>query len=103
MLQKGVRTLMISTLREQHTPHGDELAKKRSGDASIPDSLQRFKHMPVPLRTFDIASAFSDKAKSLLGWRPGTKLDYIVNDSLAFIREKLPHRNRFLAHRWRSR
>jgi len=32
----------------------------------------------------------SEKAKRLLDWKPRYQLDYIIDDSLKFIRERLP-------------
>jgi GDP-D-mannose dehydratase len=46
--------------------------------------------MPVPPADVRFRVGLSEKAKTLLGWSPRHELDHIIDDSLAFIREKLP-------------
>jgi UDP-glucose 4-epimerase len=48
-----------------------------------------FEHMPVPPADVRFRVGVSEKAKQLLGWSPRFELDYIIDDSLAFIRERM--------------
>ena len=48
--------------------------------------------MPVPPADVRYRVGVSTKAKRVLGWNPRFELDYIIDDSLAFIRERLPAR-----------
>jgi nucleoside-diphosphate-sugar epimerase len=88
MLQKGVRNDDFNVCGN-NTLRMDELAKKIWGCVNPGIPFPGFKHMPVSPADVRYRVGVSDKAKSLLGWRPRYELDYIVNDSLAFIREKL--------------
>ena len=49
-----------------------------------------FKHMPVPPADVRYRVGVSEKAKRLFDWKPRYQLDYIIDDSLKFIRERLP-------------
>ena len=89
MLQKGVRNDDFNVCGN-NTLRMDELAKKIWSRVNPDMAFPGFKHMPVPPADVRYRVGMSDKAKRLLGWAPKHELDFIIDDSLGFIREKLP-------------
>jgi nucleoside-diphosphate-sugar epimerase len=89
MLQKGVKNDDLN-ICGNNTLRMDDLARKIWARVNPGLSFPGFKHMPVPPADVRFRVGVSEKAKKLLGWSPRHELDAIIDDSLAFIREKLP-------------
>jgi UDP-glucose 4-epimerase len=67
-----------------------ELAQKIWARVNPTMAFPEVKAMPVPPADVRYRVGVSEKAKKLLDWKPRFELDYIIDDSLKFIREKLP-------------
>jgi nucleoside-diphosphate-sugar epimerase len=89
MLQKGVKNDDFN-ICGNNTLRMDELAKKIWARVNAGTPFPGFKHMPVPPADVRFRVGVSEKAKKALGWTPKHELDFIIDDSLGFIREKLP-------------
>src|SRR3954468_3760600 len=72
----------------------DELAKRIWAKVNPGTPFPVFKHMPVPPADVRYRVGVSEKAKKLLGWTPRLGLDHIIDDSVAFIRQRLGGRIR---------
>ena len=91
MIQQGVRNDDFKVCGN-NTLRMDELARRIWARVNSGAPFPGFKHMPVPPADVRYRVGVSNKAKRVLGWNPRYELDYIIDDSLAFIREKLPAR-----------
>ena len=89
MLQKGVKNDDYNVCGN-NTLRMDELARKIWARVNPGLEFPGFKHMPVPPADVRFRVGMSQKAHKQLGWSPRFELDYIIDDSLKFIREKLP-------------
>ena len=67
-----------------------ELAQKIWARVNPSIPFPEVKSMPVPPADVRYRVGVSEKSRKLLGWSPRFELDYIIDDSLKFIREKLP-------------
>ena len=91
MLQKGVKNDDFN-ICGNNTLRMAELAKRIWARVNPSVSFPGFKNVPVPPADVRYRVGVSEKATRELGWKPNYELDYIIDDSLAFIREKLPAR-----------
>lgn len=89
MLQKGVKNDDFN-ICGNNTLRMDELAKRIWARVNPGVAFPGFTHMPVPPADVRFRVGVSEKAKSNLGWSPKHELEYIIDDSLAFIQQKLP-------------
>ena len=89
MLQKGVRNDDFNVCGN-NTLRMDELAQKIWARVNPGMAFPGFKHMPVPPADVRFRVGVSEKAKRALGWNPRFDLEYVIEDSLKFIRERLP-------------
>src|SRR4051812_27968244 len=89
MLQKSVRNDDFN-ICGNNTLRMDELAKAIWDRVNPEVQFPGFKQMPVPPADVRYRVGISEKARRILGWKPRHELDYIIDDSLKFIREKLP-------------
>jgi len=48
-----------------------------------------FKHMPVSPADVRFRIGVAEKAKRILGWKPKYDLDYIIEDTLSFIKQRM--------------
>jgi nucleoside-diphosphate-sugar epimerase len=48
-----------------------------------------FKHLPAPEADVKFRIGASDKARNALGWTPKYELDYIIEDTLTFIKQRI--------------
>ena len=93
---EALRILLAKNLRDDdfnicgnNTLRMDELARRIWGRVNRAIPFPGFKNMPVPPADVRFRVGVSEKAKKLLGWSPRLELDYIIDDSLAFIRQRL--------------
>jgi len=91
MLQKGVRNDDFN-LCGNNTLRMSELARRIWARVNPGTEFPAFRHMPVPPADVRYRVGVSEKAARELGWKAKYELDYIIDDSLGFIREKLPAR-----------
>ena len=89
MLEKGVKNDDFN-LCGNNTLRMDELARRIWARVNPATPFPGFKHMPVPPADVRFRVGASAKAKARLGWSPRHELEYIIDDSLAFIQQKLP-------------
>ena len=91
MLEKGVRNDDFNVCGD-NTLRMDELGRTiwTRVNPSLP--FPGFKHLPVPPADVRYRVGVSEKAKRVLGWTPKRQLDFIIDDSLQFIRERLPRK-----------
>src|SRR5205814_8874322 len=94
---EALRILLAKNLRDDdfnicgnNTLRMDELARRIWGRVNRAIPFPGFKNMPVPPADVRFRVGVSEKAKKLLGWSPRHELDYIIDDSLGFIRAKMP-------------
>jgi UDP-glucose 4-epimerase len=95
----AIRVLLTTNARNDdfnicgnNTLRMDELAKRVWTRVNGGMPFPGFKHMPVPPADVRFRVGVSEKARKLLGWTPRRELDYIIDDSLAFIQKRLGHR-----------
>jgi nucleoside-diphosphate-sugar epimerase len=88
MLERGVRNDDFNVCGN-NTLRMEELAKKIWGRVNPGLPFPGFKQMPVPPADVRYRVGVSEKAKQVLGWVPRHELDYIIDDSLHFIRANL--------------
>jgi nucleoside-diphosphate-sugar epimerase len=88
LLEKNVRNDDFN-ICGNNTLRMDELAKRIWGRVNPGTPFPGFKNMPVPPADVRFRVGVSEKAKKLLGWTPRRELDYIIDDSVAFIRQRL--------------
>jgi nucleoside-diphosphate-sugar epimerase len=89
MLEKRIRNEDFNVCGN-NTLRMDELATRIWARVNPDVPFPGFKHVPVPPADVRYRVGVSDKAARILGWKPRYELDDIVDDSLRFIREKLP-------------
>jgi UDP-glucose 4-epimerase len=88
LLQKGIRNDDFNICGGA-TVRMKDLAR-RIWERTNPDlSFPGFEQMPVPPADVRFRVGVSEKAKTLLGWSPKYDLDFIIDDSLQFIRRRL--------------
>jgi nucleoside-diphosphate-sugar epimerase len=88
LLQKGVRNDDFN-ICGNNTLRMDELARRIWARVNPGATFPGFKHMPVPDGDVRYRVGVSEKARTLLGWQPRHELDYIIDDSVRFIRQRL--------------
>jgi len=88
MLQKGVRNDDFN-LCGNNTLKMSELARRIWARVNPGTAFPGFKHMPVPPADVRYRVGASEKATRVLGWNPKYELDFIIDNSLSFIRERL--------------
>jgi len=89
MLVKGVKNDDFN-ICGNNTLRMDELAKRIWARVNPETPFPGFKQMPVPPADVRFRVGMSEKAKKLLDWAPKHELDYIIDDSLQFIRAATP-------------
>jgi nucleoside-diphosphate-sugar epimerase len=89
MLNKGCRNTDFNVCGNNTLAMG-ELAQKIWARVNPGLPFPGFKNISVPPADVRFRVGVSEKAKRELGWSPRFELDYIIDDSLRFIREKLP-------------
>lgn len=89
MLLKGVQNDDFN-ICGNNTLRMDELARRIWARVNPAVPFPGFKHMPVPPADVRYRVGVSDKAEAQLGWSPKHELDYIIDDSLQFIQQRLP-------------
>jgi UDP-glucose 4-epimerase len=93
MLQKNVKNDDFNVCGNNTLAMG-ELARRIWARVNPTVPFPAVKAMPVPPADVRFRVGVSDKAKKILGWQPRFELDYIIDDSLKFIRERLPAGNK---------
>jgi UDP-glucose 4-epimerase len=100
-IAEALRVLLVKGVRNEdfnicgnNTLRMDELAMRVWNRVNPSLPFPGFKNMPVPPADVRFRVGVSDKAKKLLGWTPRLELDYIIDDSLAFIQKRLGNRIR---------
>src|SRR5260370_41190627 len=48
-----------------------------------------FKHLPTPAADVKFRIGVADKAREVLGWTPRYELDYIIEDTLSFVKQRI--------------
>jgi UDP-glucose 4-epimerase len=91
MLQKGVKNDDFNVCGN-NTLRVLDLANRIWTRVNTDVPFPSVKNMPVPPADVRYRVGVSGKANRILGWQPKYGLDYIIDDSLGFIREKLPLR-----------
>lgn len=66
-----------------------DLAKKIWAKVNPDIEFPGFKHLPVSPADVRFRIGKSEKARRILGWKPEYDLDYIITDTLCFIKQRL--------------
>jgi nucleoside-diphosphate-sugar epimerase len=88
MLDKGVKNDDFNICGNNTYKIGD-LAKIIWTKVNLGIDFPGFKHLPAPPSDVRFRIGVSEKAKRILNWEPKYDLDYIIEDTLQFIRTKM--------------
>lgn len=88
MLDKNVKNDDFNICGDNTYKIGD-LARKIWVKVNPDLSFPGFKHLSAPPADVRFRIGVSEKAKKILGWEPKYDLDYIIGDTLGFIRQRL--------------
>ena len=88
LLEKGARNDDFNICGNNTYTMGD-LAQRIWARVNPGLEFPGFKHLPVPPADVRFRIGVSEKAKRILGWEPTYDLDYIIGDTLGFIRQHL--------------
>lgn len=86
MLDKNIKNDDFNVCGNNTYKIGD-LARKIWTKVNPGLSFPGFKHLPVPPADVRFRVGVSEKAKKILGWEPKYDMDYIIEDTLGFIRQ----------------
>ena len=89
LLEKDVRDDDFN-ICGNNTLRMDELARRIWARVNPGVAFPGFKQMPVPPADVRFRVGVSEKARRRLDWAPRHELDFIIDDSLAFIRQRMP-------------
>jgi len=88
MIKKGVTSEDFNICGKNTYAVGDlahMIWEKVNGKLPFPG----FKHIPAPVDDVRFRVGVSEKAKKHLGWEPKYEMDYIIDDTLGFIRQNM--------------
>ena len=91
MLERGVRNDDFNVCGD-NTLRMDELGRTIWSRVNPGLAFPGFKHLPVPPADVRYRVGVSEKARRVLDWTPKRQLDFIIDDSLQFIRDTLPRK-----------
>jgi len=86
MLDKGIKNDDFNICGDNTYKIGD-LAQRIGATVNPGNDFPGFKHLPVPPADVRFRIGKSEKARKILGWKPKYDLDYIIEDTLSFIKQ----------------
>ncbi len=92
MLDKNVKNDDFNICGDNTYKIGD-LAKKIWNKVNPDTSFPGFKHLPAPSADVRFRIGVSEKAKKVLGWEPQYNMEYIIDDTLNFIKSWVKQKN----------
>ena len=93
MIDKGIKNDDFN-LCGNNTSSMGELAKKIWGMVNPSDPFPGFEHLPELPNDVKYRLGVSNKAQEILGWTPKHDMDYVLEDTLEFVRKHMMQREK---------